>query len=79
MASIIIVLDFRSLYNSNLVSIVRNHEESRCPGAEHRGHSFFLKSPKHSSLFTVTNLVWHQADLQYPPLTLSIDWVEVID
>lgn len=27
---------------------------------------------------TVTNLAWHQADLQYPP-TLSTDWLEVID
>ncbi len=37
-----------------------------------------LAKELHSQPVTVTNLPWHQADLQYPS-TLSTDWLEVID
>lgn len=68
-------------------STVANNYKSCWSVTEHWGRSFFHMSASGGSLpakeplsqaVTVTNLAWHQADLQCRP-TLSTDWLEVID
>lgn len=69
--------------NSN----VTNNYQSRGSDTERRGRCLVLMQASggsllakelHSQPVTVTNLAWHQADIQYPS-TLSADWLEVID
>lgn len=76
-----------SYISTFLQSNVTNNYQSRGSDTERRGRCLVLMQASgwsllakelHSQPVTVTNLAWHQADIQYPS-TLSADWLEVID